>query len=231
MTFAGLISSEANRHSTMRARRTERHRIALELRDTLLRGLAVVSGRLQAAAGQVPADPAAKPRFHSFVKLVHHVLEGGRAAVEGSRSPGQEHGLGRSLAAVPELLGLAATVKFQVVVEGRPCELSAELHDEIYRIACEAIVNAFRHSGAQNIEAQIVFRPTELRVTVRDNGCGMHAGNLQCGRAGHWGLQGMHERAKRIGARFRIMSRTALGTDVELLIPGRVAFSISPAVC
>lgn len=254
MTFAGLISSEPNRHFTTRARRrerrrrtmagrsypvvataraaadaaelqrAERNRIAGELHDTLLQGFSAVSMQLMAAVSELPADLADKPRFNNLVQAVYRVLEEGRLAVQGLRCPQQEQGLGHALAGIPELLGLAASVKFQVVVEGRERELEPELRDEIYHIGREAIVNAYRHSGARKIEAQIVFRPTELRVTVRDNGCGIDDRNLQCERIGHWGLQGMHERAKRIGAALRIMSRTAVGTDVELCVPGRVAF-------
>jgi signal transduction histidine kinase len=109
--------------------------------------------------------------------------------------------------------------------------LKAGLRDEIYRIAREAIINAYRHSGAKNIEAQIVFRPTELRIVVRDNGRGMDAQDVQNERTGHWGLQGMRERANRIGAQLRVLSRTASGTEVDLCVPGRIAFQSSPAVC
>jgi len=239
MTFAGLISSKANQHSTVvqtprvniDAGRAERDLIAGKPHDTLPQGFCAVSMQLQVGVSQPPADAAAKPPFNGLVQLVHHALEEGRLAVQGLRSGHQEPGLGHALARVPGLLGLEAAVKFRVVVEGRQRELKAGLPEEIYRIGCEAIVNAYRHSGAQKIEAQIVYRPTELRVTVRDNGCGIDSRNLRCGRMGYWGLQGMRELAKLIGAEFRIMSRTAMGTDVELCVPGRVAFSMSPAVC
>jgi signal transduction histidine kinase len=62
---------------------------------------------------------------------------------------------------------------------------------------------------------------------VRDNGCGIDPQKLQWGRTGHWGLQGMRERAEQIGARLRILSRVALGTEVVLHVPGRIAFERS----
>jgi hypothetical protein len=53
---------------------------------------------------------------------------------------------------------------------------------------------------------------------------------IESGRDGHWGLSGMRERAERIGARLKVMSRTGAGTEVELRVPGDIAFeSISPA--
>src|SRR5262249_11973468 len=112
----------------------------------------------------------------------------------------------------------------RVFVRGSERELRAELHKEVYRIGCEAIVNAYRHSGATMIEVEIEYQSTELRIAVRDNGCGIDPQELQWGRSGHWGLQGMRERAERIGGRLRLWSRVAHGTEVELCVPSRVAF-------
>ncbi len=66
--------------------------------------------------------------------------------------------------------------------------------------------------------------PAGFWLTVRDNGCGIDPQRLQSRRSGHLGLQGMRERADRIGARLRISSRVALGTEVELWVPEQLAF-------
>jgi signal transduction histidine kinase len=121
-------------------------------------------------------------------------------------------------------MGFPSAVGFRVVVHGREKELRAELSDEVYRIVREAIVNACLHSRAGDIEAEVEYRHTELRIAVRDNGCGIDPQDLRWGRNGHSGLQGMRERAERIGARLRLLSGVALGTEVELCVPNRVAF-------
>ena len=102
--------------------------------------------------------------------------------------------------------------------------MSVSLCDDVYRIVREAIVNAYRHSGAKDIETEIEYRPSDLRFTVRDNGCGIDPHNLQWGKNGHWGLQGMRERADRIGGRLRVLSRSELGTEIELRVPGQIAY-------
>jgi len=207
-------------------RLAERTRIAQELHDTLLQGFFAVSMQLHAAVDHLPADCAdVKPRFSKVLQLLDRVLEQGRCAVQGLRSP-HEHmaSLGEAFAGVPNDLGLPSANGFRVVVQGRERELKAGLRDEVYRIGREAIVNACRHSLATEIEMEVEYRPTELRIVVRDNGCGIDPQQLQWGRNGHWGLQGMRERAERIGARLRLWSRVALGTEVELRVPGQVAF-------
>jgi signal transduction histidine kinase len=206
----------------------ERTRIAQELHDTLLQGFFAVSMQLHEAVDHLPADFAAKARFNDLVLVMERVLEEGRLAVQGLRSLHDRlPSLGKAFAGVPIDLGLPSAVGFRVVVEGRQRELREELRDEVYRIGREAIVNAYRHSRAKDIETEIEYRGSELRITVRDNGCGIDPQELKWGRNGHWGLRGMRERAERIGARLRILSRVALGTEVELCVPGRLAFEQS----
>jgi signal transduction histidine kinase len=132
--------------------------------------------------------------------------------------------LGRALAGIPNQLGLPSVAKFRVVVDGRPKELRSALREEVYRISREAIVNAYRHSYARDIETHIEYRRSELRIAVRDNGCGIDPKGLASQRSGRRGLQGMRERADRIGARLCVLSRMALGTEVQLCVPGRLAF-------
>jgi signal transduction histidine kinase len=203
----------------------ERILIAQELHDTLLQGLISLSMQLQQAVDQLPECCAAKPRFRDLAGLCDRVLEEGRLAVQGLRAPVSAYAsLGHALANVPFVLGLPSEVDFRVTVEGRQRVLKATMGDEIYRIGREAIVNAYRHSRAGKVETAIEYRHAEIRVAVRDNGCGIDEQRFHPGNNGHWGVQGMRERAERIGARFRIMSRAALGTEVELCVPGRIAF-------
>jgi signal transduction histidine kinase len=231
-TFAEVCARNVDGRADDRL--AERTRIAQELHDTLLQGLFSVSMQLQVAVNHLPADFVAKPRFNDLVQLMSRVLEQGRLAVQGLRAPDEHTGsLGEALAGVPTELGLSSEVGFRVIVEGRRRELKALPRDEVYHIGREAIVNAYRHSRAKDIETAIEYRPGELRIAVRDNGCGIDPERLRWGRNGHWGLPGMRERAERIGARFRIMSRAALGTEVELCVPARVAFEPNElrAVC
>lgn len=83
---------------------------------------------------------------------------------------------------------------------------------------------AKRQAQASEIEVELEYANKHLSVLVRDNGTGIDASVLQTGRDGHWGLAGMRERAESIGARLKVWSRAQAGTEVELVIPGNVAF-------
>ena len=120
--------------------------------------------------------------------------------------------------------------EFHVEVEGTPRDLHPILRDEVYRIAGEALRNAFQHAQAQRIEVEIRYDERQLRLRVRDDGKGIDPKVLnEGGRAGHYGLQGMRERAKLMGGKLAVWSELDSGTEVELRIPASDAYERSPA--
>lgn len=166
----------------------ERTRVAQELHDTLLQGFFAVSMHLHTAVNQLPGDSPAKAQLGEVLALLDRTLDEGRRAVEGLRLPHPSGGsLGQALAGVPKDLCLPASTEFRVVVCGTERVLAAGPFEEVYRIGREAILNAYRHSRAKLIEAEIEYRPTEVRIAVRDNGCGIDEQQLQRQCRGHWG--------------------------------------------
>src|SRR5688572_26304038 len=110
-------------------------------------------------------------------------------------------------------------------VEGAPRGLHPIVRDDIHGIAREALRNAFRHAQAARIEAEVTYGARELRLCIRDDGKGINAEHLRSGRARHWGLAGMRERSLQICAHLNVWSEAGTGTEVELRIPGAVAYT------
>jgi len=206
-------------------RLAERTRIAQELHDTLLQGFLSASMQLHVADDQLPADSPAKPLMNRVLTLMGRVIDEGRNAVRGLRSGDDDsYDLGQAFSRVAQELLIQQEVDFRVVMEGLPRALHPIIRDEVYRIGRESLVNAFRHSRASKIEVEVDYSASNLRILVRDNGCGIDPQVLRAGRDGHWGLPGMRERAEKVGAKLRVWSRAAAGTEVELTVPGHVAF-------
>jgi signal transduction histidine kinase len=114
---------------------------------------------------------------------------------------------------------------FKTVVEGHVRDLHPLVLEECYSIGREAIVNALSHSRGQHVEAEIIYDPQQFCLRVRDDGQGIDPKILEDGeRPGHWGLQGMRERAQKVGGQLRIWSRPETGTELELTIPGTTAY-------
>ena len=102
------------------------------------------------------------------------------------------------------------------------------IQSDIYRIAQESLGNAFRHAHAQHIETEITYGES-LRLRFRDDGKGIDRSVVEHGgRSGHWGLPGIRERAKQIGAELTVWSELGAGTEVELNIPGSIAYEVVP---
>jgi ligand-binding sensor domain-containing protein/signal transduction histidine kinase len=209
-------------------RLAERTRIAQELHDTLLQGFLSASMQVHVAADRTPDESPAKPILTRALELMRQVIDEGRNAVRGLRSHQTalldlEHAFSK----IPlEFLSdqHLSEIDFRVVVAGERRLLKPLLRDEVYRLGREALVNAFRHAHAARIEMELKYSPSRFSMMVRDNGCGIHPSVLSTGKAGHWGLVGMRERAERIGARLHVRSSAAAGTEVELSVPGHLAF-------
>ena len=207
----------------------ERTRIAQELHDTLLQGFFSASMHLEVAAENLPAGSPAMPLVRRSLEMMRQVISEGRSALKGLRSSSSSaDDLAESFAGLQQEIAPQGTVDYRVTVEGSSRPLHPLIRDEVYRIGREALVNAFRHSQANNIEVVFEYGSRQLRVLVRDNGGGIGAQVLRAGREGHWGLSGMRERAEKIGGNLKIWSGGAgAGTEVELSIPGEIAFESS----
>jgi len=211
-------------------RLAERTRIAQDLHDTVLQGIVSAAMQLQVAVDLLPANSPVKLRLSRILELMRHVMEEGRNAVRGLRSSNSDSDdLGQAFSRIPQDLGIEVPIKFRVIVLGSARKLHPLIRDEVYHIGRELLLNAFRHSRAGCIEVELEYAPKHVKIVVRDDGCGIDPQVLHAGREGHWGLPGMRERAKRVGARLRVWSRAAAGTEVALSVPNSIALE-SPMV-
>ncbi len=174
-------------------------------------------------------EEAIKALDRALEKTERAIVEG-RDTVQGLRaSTVAANDLAGAIRAIGEELGADQTgqnrTDFCLKVEGTSRELAPPLRDEVYRIACEALRNAFRHAHAARIEVELHYDPTQLRLRIRDNGKGIDPNvRGEGGRAGHHGLRGMHERAKLVGGKLAVWSELDAGTDIELSVPASVAY-------
>lgn len=218
-------------------RLAERSRIARELHDTLLQSFQGAVLRFRAVTYMLPDRPAeARASLENAIDQARQAIVEGRDAVQGLRSPAAAaNDIAVAIATLAETLSSDDPARrppaFAVNVEGTPRDLSPIVQDEVYRIAGEALRNAFRHARASRIEVDIRYDQRRFRARVRDDGKGIDAaaaGGRTAG--GHYGLAGMHERAKLIGGTLSVWSDVDSGTEAELTIPAAVAYTKSAAV-
>ncbi len=217
---------------TLEARVNERTRIARELHDTLLQSFHGLLLRFQSAYNLLPTRPdEAQKALGSAIEMAAEAITEGRDAVQGLRSSTVEtNDLALAINTLGEELAAGATnpnaAQFHVGVEGTTRDLHPILRDEVYRIAGEAMRNAFKHAQAQRIEVEIRYDERQFRLRVRDDGKGIDAKLLNEGeRPGHFGLRGMRERAKLLGGKLTVWSELGSGAELELKIPATNAYA------
>ena len=202
-----------------------RERIARNLHDTLLQGIYSASIHFDLANSRLQDDAPAKPAVQRGLELLSQVSQEGRNALRSLRSrPTSSEGLEQALSLLLKEFALPENIDFVVATDGQPRVLRPLVRDEAYLIAREAVINAFRHAQASKIEVEVGYASRNLRVMVRDNGCGIDSQLLRTGREGHWGLPGMRERAEKIGGKLTVLSGVDAGTEIELSVPGALAF-------
>ena len=218
---------------TLEARVRERTSIARDLHDTLLQSFHGLLLQFQTVSQLLPDRPIeAKEKLDRSIERAVDAITEGRDTVQGLReSTIQSNDLALAISTLGEELANGSTghrPTFRVAVEGQTRKLHPILRDEIYRIAAEALYNAFRHAQAQHLEVEIRYDDQQFRLRVRDDGKGMDAAVLS-GRApeGHFGLNGMRERAKLAGGNLTVWSEVDTGTEVELRVPAGIAYTAS----
>jgi signal transduction histidine kinase len=211
----------------------ERVRIARDLHDTLLQSFQASVIQMQTARNIFPRRPEeAIQTLDNAIGSAEQAIDEGRSTIQDLRTAPAPHSeleclltiAGQELANTQNSNGTQPV--FGVSVNGTRRILSSILQDEVYRIGREALRNAFHHARASHIEIEIIYDNRDLRLRIRDDGKGIDRNILQEGaRAGHWGLPGIRERAKRIGARFDIWSEARAGTEIELTVPASRAYA------
>jgi len=216
---------------TLEARVGERTRIARDLHDTLLQSAHGVLLRFQTVSQLLPDRPMeAKEKLDNAIDQTADFITDARDEVQGLRdSTVQSNDLAMAISTLGEELTTDSAnhrPAFRVAVEGEARNLHPILRDEIYKIAAEALRNAFRHSQARQIEVEIRYDNEQFRLRVRDDGKGIDPAILSSqGSEGHYGLPGMRERATLIGGKLVAWSEVDAGTEVELRVPARTAYA------
>jgi signal transduction histidine kinase/ligand-binding sensor domain-containing protein len=220
---------------TLEAQVNERTRIARDLHDTLLQSFHGLLFRIQAARNMLPRrTEEASEALDGVIGKAEQAITEGRDAIQNLRAePAAEGDLVHMLTATGKELAGSQDANpdsaiFGVTVEGARQSLSPILQVEAYRIARELLRNAFLHARARKIEAEIRYEDRLFRLRIRDDGKGIDPKVAGEGRrAGHWGLPGIRERAKQIGAQLEFWSEAGAGTEVELTVPASVAYEAS----
>jgi signal transduction histidine kinase/ligand-binding sensor domain-containing protein len=205
-------------------RLAERTHIAREFHDTLIQ---TIQGSKLVADNALDQSADPSKMRHALEQLsdwLARAIQEERAALNSLRTSSTEtNDLAEGLRRATEECRMFSPMETSFSVEGDSREMHPVVRDEIYRIGYEAIRNASAHSKASRLQVGLKYGQ-DLAISIADNGVGIPKSVVNGGTDGHYGLQGMRERAARIGGKVRIISSVDSGTEVSLVVPGRIAF-------
>ncbi len=205
-------------------RLNERTRMARELHDTFLQTIQACTMVADHTLETVSDPEHMRLTMRKLSKWLNQAMQEGRAALNSLRSSTTEtNDLARALrrATKDGLIPASMTVDFSVMGESR--EMHPIVRDEVYRMGYEAIRNSIVHSHATQLQVELRYEQ-DLYLRVKDNGVGIDSVVLSLGKDGHFGLQGMRERAARIGGKLSLISSAMCGTEVVITVPGSIVF-------
>jgi signal transduction histidine kinase len=205
-------------------RLAERTRIARELHDTLLQTVQGSKFVADHALEKYDDSVHVRSALERLSQWLGQATQEGRAALNSLRTSTIEtNDLAAALRRATQECWFNKAIAVKFSATGGPRDMHPVARDEIYRIGYEAIRNACEHASASKLEIALTYA-RDLTLRVNDNGVGMKAAVLTEGKQGHFGLQGMRERAERIGSKLTLVSSASSGTQVTLVVPGNVVF-------
>jgi signal transduction histidine kinase/ligand-binding sensor domain-containing protein len=199
----------------------ERSRVARELHDSLLQGMSAVALELENVRAELPPDATSAARRLGAVEdaLTASLAETRRFVWNLREQPTGTGELGLALERLAGRLTEGRGVECQVSVEGKVVHLSHDAQGSLFRIAQEALVNALKHGDARRIEVRLTYQDGTVKLTVRDDGRGFDPAQAEGAEAGHFGLLGMRERARKLGATLEVDSAPGAGTTTTVILP------------
>lgn len=200
----------------------ERTRLARELHDTLEQNLAGIGYALEAVKHTLGHPSVARSHLDRALGHVDQSMGEARRAVLALRSRVLENGdLALALQTLAGEVTRGGVARAEVDVQGTPWPLVPEVEDHLFRIGQEALTNALKHARADRLQVELRFTESDVELLVKDDGAGFDTG--AAARDGHFGLQGMQERAAKVGARLDVRSAHGQGTSVLVSIPRHAA--------
>jgi signal transduction histidine kinase len=198
----------------------ERNRLAREIHDTLVQSFAGIVLHTEALGIFLGANDSRSQRaLLSIQKLARSGLDEARRSVQALRPKAMEgYTLSQALMQAAEHFSTDAQLACNFKQRGRPLPLPADVQNETFRIAQEAMTNVQKHARAKSVWVTLEFKAHQMILTIQDDGIGFAAVNALWSRCGY-GMTSMRERARRIGGRLKIESPATCGTLIRVEMP------------
>jgi signal transduction histidine kinase len=194
----------------------ERQRLAREIHDGVAQELVMVGYGIDNALATMPEDAkeSAEELRTLRAEVTRVITELRLSLFELRTDVDRQGGLSAAIAEYARTIGAAGGLRVHFSLEESTARLPTAVEAELLRIAQEAITNARKHAGAQNLWVGCEIDPPYARIEVSDDGAGIAPQRPE----GRFGLAIMAERAERIRGQLEITPRDSGGTTVAVVL-------------
>jgi len=201
----------------------ERTRIARDIHDGLAQSVSLLHLKIGQAQAMIPSGQIVPIGnvLEEMANISATAYDEVRQSIYGLRTM-----VSASLGLVPTLTKFLHEFNAQngilVKLEADGAEtvrLSAASEPQVIRIVQEALNNVRKHAQTDRARVCVERKEGWLSVSVQDEGRGFDPAKLAAPDGLHFGLQGMRERAERLGAKLEIVTAPGQGTSVMVLLP------------
>jgi signal transduction histidine kinase len=211
--------SKLQKETRISATLAERDRLAGEIHDSLEQGLSAIMMQMDAAAKLIH-QPEEVSRY---LATARNMAGFSRAEVQHAvwdlQSPMLENAdLGTALRRVAREISAGDTPQVSVEISGQARPLPSTVEHHLLRIGQEAVTNAVKHGQPKTIRLTLEYGINIVSLSVHDDGCGFDPTSVAPGN-GHFGLQGLKARARKLNASLTLSSRPGDGTRIEIAVP------------
>jgi signal transduction histidine kinase len=201
----------------------ERLKIARDLHDTLAHSMMAMLTEIRLLKRLFATNPGAlMEELMRAEETAHQGLKEARAAIAQMRfNPVRDAGLAAALGDFVERFVERTGIPVEYTSDAQAGAFADERAETLFRIAEEAMRNVERHAGATRVTISLRTSPKgdELTLTIADDGVGFDA---QAAHQGHYGLAGLREQARLIGAVLTINSAPQQGTTINVTLALRL---------
>jgi signal transduction histidine kinase len=196
----------------------ERIRLARELHDTLAHSLSSITVQLEAAESIWGVDMTkVRTLMDGALSNTRTGLAEARRALQALRAGAlEEVGLRVAVGDLARSAAARGNLTLDLKLPDELPTLAQAGEQCVYRVAQEALSNVTRHARATHIRVELQHTPGQLTLTIADNGKGFDMAQVN---GGHFGLQGLYERADLVGAKLEVISEPKRGTTLTLHAP------------
>jgi signal transduction histidine kinase len=220
--------NKLNEETRIAATLAERNRLAGEIHDSLQQGLSGAILQLDTTLTLPSVPNPLRSRLEVVRNMVSFTRHEVQHAVWDMESPLLEDTeLGEAIHRLTRLIN-SGTAGIDVRIVGVPWRLPPDVKHHLLRIAQETTTNAVRHAAAKRIRIVVEYTPGRVALEVSDDGVGFCPDNVLSKSLGHFGLRGIHGRAKRIRGKLEMQSAPGRGTTIRIAVDAPAANAVSP---